>query len=236
MEIRIEWNIFLDRYQRGNHNANINIFDYNNNLRQEFVVDKLRQIFEPRLSISNNTVNLIKNIREDSIAYSWNLSDIVQVCPQPLPNPIIAQLSFYEENAFVEFGGVSTFNSFYNTQGLRASNLNVNVHLPDPGFISFRLDSILKSILKLVSKKGNSGQFEAGIYAVKLHPGGEIENIHTIINGRKPIITFNRPSRESKFPLIGFSFKKSVKDYLKGFVAGIIGEFVAIYLYYKYLN
>ncbi|MBZ5529750.1 MAG: hypothetical protein LAN71_17875 [Acidobacteriia bacterium] len=232
MDIRIDWNISLDRHRRANNNAAITIIDYDKNLRQEFSVINLRQISDPRLSINNNIINVRKNIKEDSIAYSWDLTEIVQFCPQPLPNHIIAQLSFFEENATIEFGGVSTFNLFYNTQGLRASILNVNVHLPDPGYLRFKSDSILKPFLK-VFKKTEHIPHEIGIYEVKQHPGGEVENIHSIKNGRQPIITFSKPSRGSKFPCIGFSFKKSVKDYLKGFVSGIIGETVAISLYYK---
>lgn len=235
MDIRIDWNIFLNRDGGADHNADIIIIDYDKNLRQEFNVPNPRQISYPRLSINGNIINVRKLKEEGVTAYSWDLSEIVQFCPQPLPNYIIAKLSFFEDNATIEFGGVSTFNLFYHTQGLRASILNVNVHLPDPGYLRFKSDSILKRVLN-VFKKTEHVPHETGIYEVKQHPGGEVENIHSIKNGRQPIITFNKPSRGSQFPCIGFSFKKSIKDYLKGVVSGIIGETVAIFLYYKFLK
>lgn len=232
MEIRIDWNILLDRIRRAYHKVDINIIEYDNNLIQELSIINLRQISDPSLSINNNIINIRKNVKEDSTTYSWDLAEIVQYCSQPLPNHIIAQLSFFEENAILEFGGVSTFNLFYHTQGLNASILNVKVQLPDPGYLRYKSDSLIKSILSVL-KKTESGHHEAGIYEVKLHPGGEVENIHSIQNGRQPIISFNKPSRVSQFPYIGFSFKKSIKDYLKGFLWGIVGETVAIFMYYK---
>jgi hypothetical protein len=215
LEIRIDWNILLDRIRRAHHKVDINIIDYANNLKQELSISNPTQISDPRLS-----------------TYCWDLGEIVQYCSQPLPNHIIAQLSFLEENAIVEFGGVSTFNLFYHTQGLKASLLNVKVHLPDPGYLRYKSESLIKCILNVL-KKPESGHHEAGIYEIKLHPGGEVENIHSIQNGRQPIITFNKPSRGSKFPYIGFSFKKSIQGFLWGIIGGIIGETVAILIYYK---
>lgn len=229
MEIRIDWNISLDRHRRADHNVDITLIDYDKNLRQEFSVINLRHISDPSLSINNNTINVRKRDNEEFRTYSWDFSEIGQILPQPFPNPLIANLSFFEENAIHEFGGVSTFNLFYNTQGIRASILNVNVYLPDPGYISFKIDSGLKRILNIFKKTGSPDQ-EAGIYEVKQHPGGEVENINSVKNARRPIIIFNKPSRGSRFPLISFSFKKSVKDYLKGFISGILGEAIAIYI------
>ncbi|MEW6660115.1 MAG: hypothetical protein AB1424_15775 [Thermodesulfobacteriota bacterium] len=223
---QVLWNISLNDKREGEHELEIQIYDYNPTATPFAQIIALPQ--ELNISKFQSEANNTKIYWSDD--KTIEISSIVKAYPNPLPNPLIVHCKFYTEKFVSVYDDFTVLTLYYIVKDMKASSINILITLPKVWIVRYYIDKCLLKIIsfldltKLFGKKGLENVI--GAYRVTEASGAQVQRWEVLNSGPSPSLRFIIPEGAFKTN-IDFSYVRALSPFW---------YLISLYVSYKILH